>query len=124
MEIQAAEERQIALAEAKAARARAGRAATRAEKDARLRERVLTVHRRGLKASEIAIWRWYRAGRFPEPHFLGERRAWFLEEIEASEAQRRAEQVERRRGARNLFRGRDREGDVTPSCDPAPGRAA
>jgi predicted DNA-binding transcriptional regulator AlpA len=46
-------------------------------------QRRLGVHR-------VTIYRWCRAGTFPAPHYLGERRAWFLSDIEAWEAQRMA----------------------------------
>jgi predicted DNA-binding transcriptional regulator AlpA len=29
------------------------------------------------------IWRWYRVGRFPEPHYIGDRRMWRRSEVEA-----------------------------------------
>ena len=31
------------------------------------------------------IWRWYKKGRFPEPHYLGQNRLWFEAEVEAWE---------------------------------------
>ncbi|MHB8876153.1 MAG: helix-turn-helix transcriptional regulator [Myxococcaceae bacterium] len=42
------------------------------------------------------IWRWYKAGKFPEPHYLGDRRLWLLSEIEAFEAERMARPPEAR----------------------------
>ncbi|MEJ1412946.1 MAG: hypothetical protein RPU90_05115 [Candidatus Sedimenticola sp. (ex Thyasira tokunagai)] len=33
-------------------------------------------------ASRQSIKRWYEAGKFPEPHFIGQRRYWFRTEIE------------------------------------------
>jgi predicted DNA-binding transcriptional regulator AlpA len=39
-----------------------------------------------LNVDRSTIWRWYKAGRFPVPHFLVDnRRAWFLHEVEAWE---------------------------------------
>ncbi|WP_242352404.1 AlpA family transcriptional regulator [Anaeromyxobacter sp. SG64] len=57
-----------------------------------------------LGVDRTTIWRWYRAGKFPAPHYLGERRSWFLGEIEAWEARRMAALAspDARRGARNL----------------------
>ena len=34
------------------------------------------------------VYRWYRAGSFPEPHFIGNRRAWWLHEVAAWEESR------------------------------------
>ena len=31
------------------------------------------------------IWRWYKAGLFPPPHYLGRQRMWFEDEIEVWE---------------------------------------
>lgn len=45
---------------------------------------------RRLGVERSTIYRWYRAGKFPEPHFLMERRVWFLGEIEAWERQQMA----------------------------------
>lgn len=45
------------------------------------------------------IWRWYRAGKFPAPHYISERRSWWLHEIEAWEQVRLATP---RSGATNL----------------------
>ena len=28
------------------------------------------------------IWRWYKSGKFPEPHYLGQNRLWFEAEVE------------------------------------------
>lgn len=28
------------------------------------------------------IWRWYTAGTFPKPHYLGQNRLWFKAEVE------------------------------------------
>ncbi len=43
------------------------------------------------------IWRWYRAGKFPAPHYLGSRRFWFLNEIEAWEREQMARSATERR---------------------------
>jgi predicted DNA-binding transcriptional regulator AlpA len=55
-----------------------------------------------LGVDRSTIWRWYRAGKFPAPHFLGERRAWFLAEVEAWELQRMARSDGDRQGGKNL----------------------
>ena len=31
------------------------------------------------------IWRWYKFGNFPKPHYLGQNRLWFEAEVEAWE---------------------------------------
>lgn len=31
----------------------------------------------------LTIWRWCRAGRFPQPFYIGDRRAWWADEVEA-----------------------------------------
>lgn len=46
-------------------------------------ERRLAMHRG-------TIWRWYRAGKFPAPHYLGTRRLWWVHDVEAWEAERMA----------------------------------
>jgi len=51
---------------------------------------------------KTTIWRWYRAQKFPSPHFIGERRMWFLHEVEAWEREQMARPPSARRGARNL----------------------
>ncbi len=51
------------------------------------------------------IWRWYRAGKFPEPEYLTDRRTWRLEVVEAWEQERLARPASDRRGARNLEGG-------------------
>jgi predicted DNA-binding transcriptional regulator AlpA len=59
---------------------------------------------RRLGRDKTTIWRWYMASppRFPAPHFIGERRAWWLHEVEAWEREQMARPPEARRGARNL----------------------
>ena len=37
------------------------------------------------------IWRWYKAGLFPAPHFLGRDRLWFEDEVETWERRRMSE---------------------------------
>ena len=32
-----------------------------------------------------SIWRWYKAGNFPSPHYLAGERRWFEDEVEAWE---------------------------------------
>ncbi|MES9845903.1 MAG: AlpA family phage regulatory protein [Candidatus Sedimenticola sp. 6PFRAG5] len=39
-------------------------------------------------SSRQTIKRWYQAGNFPKPHFLGQRRYWFRADIEAWLAER------------------------------------
>ncbi|MCP4935214.1 MAG: AlpA family phage regulatory protein [bacterium] len=41
-------------------------------------EERIGVHRQ-------TIWHWYKAGSFPPPHYLGQSRLWFEDEIEAWE---------------------------------------
>lgn len=48
------------------------------------------------------LWRKYRAGEFPTPTFIGERRSWLESEIDAWIAEQAARPPEARRGARNL----------------------
>ncbi len=57
-----------------------------------------------LGVSRMTIDRWIKAGRFPRPHFIGEKRAWFVGEIEAWEAHEmaRAANPENRSRPRNL----------------------
>jgi predicted DNA-binding transcriptional regulator AlpA len=38
-----------------------------------------------LAVSRQTLWRWYTAGTFPKPHYLGQNRLWWLDEIEAWE---------------------------------------
>lgn len=60
------------------------------------------------------LYRWYKAGKLPAPHYLGERRVWFVAEIEAWEARRMAEQAAGRRGARNLVGAPPAAGEQAP----------
>lgn len=69
---------------------------------------VLSVVRVGVRDLEsrlgldrATIWRWYRAGKFPAPHYLADKRVWFLSEIEAWEAAQMARPASDRRGAKN-----------------------
>ncbi len=55
-----------------------------------------------LGRDKATIWRWYTAGKFPAPHYIGERRAWFLHEIEAWEREQMARPAEARRRGRGL----------------------
>jgi predicted DNA-binding transcriptional regulator AlpA len=61
-------------------------------------EQRLGVHR-------ATIWRWCRDGKFPQPHFVGERRRWFLSEVEAFEQVSAARTADERLGAKNLTAG-------------------
>lgn len=73
------------------------------------REKILAaaaVVRLGAKELEARLgvnrstfYRWYKAGRFPEPHFIGDRRMWFLSEVEAWERETVAKSPKARRGA-------------------------
>ena len=67
------------------------------------------VARIGIKDLELrtgvdrsTLWRWYKAGKLPAPHYLGDKRVWFLSEIEAWEAEQMARPASARRGAQNL----------------------
>lgn len=55
-----------------------------------------------LGVDRSTIWRWYRAGKFPEPEYIADRRTWRLDIVEGWEAQQLARPPEVRRGARNL----------------------
>ena len=35
-----------------------------------------------LAVSKQTIWRWYSSGDFPKPHYLGQNRLWWLDEVE------------------------------------------
>jgi predicted DNA-binding transcriptional regulator AlpA len=50
------------------------------------------------------IWRKYRAGLMPKPHFLGERRFWWLSDIEEWEREQMSRPRDARRGDANLHR--------------------
>ena len=52
--------------------------------------------------SRTTIWRKVRRGEFPAPHYIGERRAWWLDEIEAWEAAEMARPASARRSIQNL----------------------
>jgi predicted DNA-binding transcriptional regulator AlpA len=54
----------------------------------------------GLERS--TIWRYYRAGTFPAPFYIGERRHWWLDELEAWRAQQIARPAKHRKSPRNL----------------------
>jgi predicted DNA-binding transcriptional regulator AlpA len=38
-----------------------------------------------LRVHKSTVSRWYKAGSFPPPHYLGDRRRWWLHEVEAWE---------------------------------------
>lgn len=61
-----------------------------------------------LGVDRSTIWRWYQAGRFPRPHYLGERRVWLLSDVEAWERERMARPSKSRSSARNAERLRSR----------------
>jgi predicted DNA-binding transcriptional regulator AlpA len=70
-----------------------------------------SVERLGISALErrlgvdrSTIWRWYTATppKFPAPEFIGERRVWRLDVIEAWEQAQLARTGEGRGGAKNL----------------------
>jgi predicted DNA-binding transcriptional regulator AlpA len=48
------------------------------------------------------IWRRCRAGRFPAPHYIGNLRKWYLDELERWLVLETARPAEARRGASNL----------------------
>ncbi len=50
-----------------------------------------------LSVDRSTIWRWYRAGKFPAPHYIGDRRCWSLQEIEQWEAEQIARPATSRR---------------------------
>ena len=45
----------------------------------RLNARML---KKRLCCSGQTIYRWYKSGKFPEPHYLGQNRLWFEAEVE------------------------------------------
>ena len=45
------------------------------------------------------IWRWYKAGPFPPPHYLGQARLWFEDEIESWEEARMKERASEKASA-------------------------
>ncbi len=55
-----------------------------------------------LGVDRSTVWRWYRAGKFPEPEYVSDRRTWRLDVVERWEAAQLARPPEARRGARNL----------------------
>lgn len=57
---------------------------------------------RRLGLSRTTIARKRKVGLFPEGHFVGERRKWWLHEIERWEAAQASRPAEARRGAANL----------------------
>ncbi len=58
-------------------------------------ERMTTLER-------TTIWRKYKAGEFPQPRYIGERRVWPKSEIEEWLKAEMSRPREARRGARNL----------------------
>jgi predicted DNA-binding transcriptional regulator AlpA len=52
--------------------------------------------------NRTTIWRKCRKGEFPSPHYIGERRAWWLDEIEQWEAAEMARPASARRAIQNL----------------------
>ena len=61
-----------------------------------------------LGVDRSTIWRWYQTGRFPRPHYLGERRTWLLSDVEAWETETMARPRESRSSTRNAERLRNR----------------
>lgn len=51
-----------------------------------IRELTLRLH-----ASRSTIDRWVRSGRLEAPHYLGARRLWFVDQVEAFEARARTQ---------------------------------
>ena len=60
------------------------------------------------------IWRKLKAGKFPAPVYVGERRTWLESELLAWVAEQAARSPDARRGAANL-----RDPDAAPAGDPA-----
>lgn len=58
--------------------------------EAQLRRVGIAYVEQRTNTTRSTIWRWYRAGRFPPPHYLGARRCWWLHEVEAWEAEQLA----------------------------------
>jgi predicted DNA-binding transcriptional regulator AlpA len=58
-------------------------------------EQISGLHRQ-------SIWRRTRAGTFPAPHYIANRRMWFVDELERWASEEMAQQAESRRGASNL----------------------
>ena len=54
-----------------------------------------------LAANRTTIWRWYSAGTFPLPHYIGTRRCWWLHDIEAWEVAQLAHGAPHRPGLLN-----------------------
>jgi predicted DNA-binding transcriptional regulator AlpA len=78
--------------------------------------RVSEVQRVGIRqlsarlgVDRSTIWRWYRAGRFPVPHYLGERRAWLLSDVEAWERECITSPPAERKSSSNASRLRRRK---------------
>ena len=40
-----------------------------------------------LGVSKQTVWRWYTAGDFLKPHYLGQNRVWWLSDVEAWESE-------------------------------------
>lgn len=70
--------------------------------DKPLRVGIAVLERR-LDVDRSTIWRWYRAGKFPTPHYLGDRRLWFLAEVEAWELKQMSRPREARHGIPNAI---------------------
>ena len=53
------------------------------------RKRVgIAFLRQRYNRSDVSLWRWYRHGDFPKPHYLNGQRYWWLDELEAYESRR------------------------------------
>jgi predicted DNA-binding transcriptional regulator AlpA len=49
-----------------------------------------------LGVNRATVYRWYRAGTFPKPHYIGSRRAWWLHEVSAWEVDQVARPIAER----------------------------
>lgn len=72
----------------------------------RRRIRIAELERR-LGIERTTIGRWCRSGKLPPPHYLGNHRCWWLDEIVAWEAAEMARTALERRGAPNLSASSD-----------------
>ena len=53
----------------------------------RRRFNITSLEKR-LGCNRQTIWRWYKNGTFPKPHYLGQNRLWFEAEVEHWENER------------------------------------
>jgi predicted DNA-binding transcriptional regulator AlpA len=67
----------------------------------RRRLRIAALERR-VGFERTTIWRRCKAGTFPAPHYIGNRRAWFEDDIAEWERAEMARPADERLGAKNL----------------------